>query len=64
MTGRCKKYRLLSGGDEEGSYEGDFEHHLYASNKYWKQLKREYPEYAEEMLSNCLSFELYYAVMR
>jgi len=64
MAGRCEKYALLSDDEHSGYYNDDTDHRLFASNKYWKQLMREYPEYAEEMLSNCLSFERYYAGMK
>ena len=31
------------------------------TNRYFRQLRREYPDYAEQLISNCLSFDRYYA---
>ncbi|RYM34559.1 hypothetical protein ERX46_04075 [Brumimicrobium glaciale] len=62
MAGRCESIRIKFESnrnfdrDKYDSY-ADF---VYYSNKYYNQIKANYPDVQEELLTNCLSFERYY----
>lgn len=63
MAGRCEKYRLM---DVLAVRSRHWAHHpepdvLYRKNRFWEQLRRQYPDDADELLSNCSSFDRYYA---
>jgi hypothetical protein len=61
MAGRCEKNRLIFlDGD---SYQGDYDkysEYLLTKNKYYQDLKTNYPEYYEELISSCSSFKNYF----
>jgi hypothetical protein len=62
MAGRCEKYRLLheiETGDEWVDEE-ETERRIFAANKYYKQIRTDYPEDYDELISNCHSFERYF----
>lgn len=58
MAGRCEKYRLLnvsaSGGD-------NYDDKIFNANQYYAQIKRQYPDYYDDLISNCTSFEEYFS---
>lgn len=58
MAGRCEKYRLRHGS--ESLYNID-DQAIFEQNKYYRELKAKYPEYYDDLISNCESFESYFA---
>lgn len=57
MAGRCEKYKL-NFAFGYGSYrERD---KLFKQNRYYKELKNQYPQYYDDLISNCESFESYF----
>lgn len=66
MAGRCEKYKLMDLFDQEKRYNSDinFEDHIFKSNKYYSQLKKEYPDDYDELISNCESFTMYFLARR
>ena len=54
MAGRCEKYALLLEEDAD-----PFK--AFKQNKYYTKLKQEYPQHYEELVSNCQSFNKYFA---
>jgi hypothetical protein len=59
MVGRCEKYKLLSTAGLKNQYIEDTT--LFRSNKYYAQLKKDYPQDYDELISNCESFNKYFA---
>lgn len=65
MSGRCEKQQLYF--DAPDSWDFDYDrfggYHKYFSskNQSYKKLKKDYPDYSEELMSNCFSFERYFA---
>ncbi len=66
MAGRCEKYLLMSQYDRSKMYdeENRFEDVIFETNKYYRQLKKEYPNDYDDLISNCESFTAYFAVRR
>ena len=65
MAGRCEKYRLMDVLSGHERWRNDVEDTiLFRKNKYWAQLKREYPDDYDELISNCTVFEQYFAAAR
>lgn len=64
MAGRCEKYRLMDVMADHSHWWFDQHELVFRKNRFWRQLRREYPGEAEELLSNCSSFERYYAAGR
>ncbi len=58
MAARCEWYKLLR---TNNSYEEDSENTIFTQNKFYSALKSEYPEYYEELTSNCESFGDYFS---
>ncbi|MFV0605539.1 MAG: hypothetical protein ACK5NK_06810 [Niabella sp.] len=54
MAGRCLKYRLLQ------QHKGN-DAAVFSKNTHFKQLKEKHPAYYNELISNCMSFEKYFA---
>lgn len=61
MAGRCEKYRLRH--EYESAYSRD-DDKIFDQNKYYRELKTKYPEYYDDLISNCESFESYFAAGR
>jgi hypothetical protein len=65
MKGRCEKHQLVF--DAPYSWEFDYDAHggynkyIYSKNKAYKQLNQEHSKYSKELMSNCFSFERYFA---
>ncbi|MBX3257268.1 MAG: hypothetical protein KF862_24290 [Chitinophagaceae bacterium] len=58
MAGRCEKHKL------NHAYEYSFnrdEEKIFKQNGYYRALKTQYPEYYDDLISNCESFENYFA---
>jgi hypothetical protein len=55
MAGRCEKYRIL--------YNSRYRDQAtkLADNRCYKDLRKEYPEYYEELMGNCQSFDSYFS---
>jgi len=66
MAGRCEKYKLIDLYDKEKMYNSEinFEDHIFESNKYYRQLKNQYPDDYDELISNCESFTSYFLARR
>jgi uncharacterized protein (UPF0297 family) len=62
MAGRCEKYSLRFSYDQkhEAEYDKRLEEYLFNSNRYYKLLKRNFPEHYDELISNCEAFDRYY----
>jgi hypothetical protein len=67
MLGRCEKHQLYFDAPDSWDFDydshGGYRNYFYSMNKSYKKLEKEYPNYAEELLSNCFSFERYFAKM-
>jgi hypothetical protein len=64
MAGRCEKYRLqyyYYKLDVAGIH---IDADVFKINKYYRQLKKRYPDYYDELIDNCESFEKYFNVRR
>lgn len=67
MAGRCASYaqQMTTGYNE---YPDDrfasYTDYIYHTNKYYKQLQKEFPDDQEQLLTNCHSFERYYNSLR
>jgi len=65
MKGRCEKHELMF--DAPDSWDFDYDKYggkrsyVYAKNQSYKKLISEYPDDAEDLMSNCYSFERYFA---
>jgi len=67
MAGRCEKYRLLHLETEKELRDNDYQHAdetVFRNNKLYRQLQKEYPDYYEDLMSNCTAFERYFAARR
>jgi hypothetical protein len=69
MAGRCEKYALMDDYDavesnSRYSLDFNFDDYIFHQNKLYQQLKKEYPDDYQELISNCYSFGKYYAVRR
>lgn len=64
MAGRCESYKLYF--EEEYNYDidykklGGYREYMFSKNKYYKQLKEDYPEWRDELVTNCHSFNRFY----
>lgn len=67
MLGRCEKHQLYfdapSSWDFDYDRYGGYNKYLSSMNQSYKKLKEDYPDDAEELMSNCFSFERYFAKM-
>ncbi len=66
MAGRCEKYNLQVLYEQKKNYHENrsSEDQIFDANKYYRQLKKEYPDDYDELLSNCESFTEYFAARR
>lgn len=68
MLGRCEKNQLYFDAPDSWDFDydryGGFQNYVYSKNKAYARLKQDYPSDAEELLSNCYSFERYFAKMK
>lgn len=68
MAGRCEKHDLMF--DAPYSWDFDYDAHggflsyFYSKNTSYQRLEQQFPEDAEELLSNCYSFERYFAELK
>lgn len=64
MAGRCESYRIYF--EEEYDYDfdydqvGGYDEYLFNKNTLYKRLKREFPQYERELITNCYSFNRFY----
>lgn len=64
MAGRCESYRLYF--DHEYDYDMDYDQYggyreyMFQKNEYYKQLKNEFPQWRDELVTNCHSFDRFY----
>lgn len=67
MAGRCEKYHLVySTSDPKEFYlpRDDNSKKHFDANIYYSRIKRQYPEYYDDLISNCYSFDDYFAARR
>jgi hypothetical protein len=73
MAGRCEKYRINANsqynpdaeyGYNEIAYEGNYDDWIFAQNRYYQKLKKEFPDQYDDLLSNCYSFKRYYTELK
>ncbi|MDB5258677.1 MAG: hypothetical protein JWM14_3372 [Chitinophagaceae bacterium] len=67
MAGRCEKYRLMSLFKRKADYDyfkDTDDKKLFDDNKYYAQLKTEYPIYYDDLISNCEAFGTYFLARR
>lgn len=60
MAGRCEKYRLYRQSYEHDDNYENIHNDVFNRNNYYKQLKQEYPDDYDELISNCESFDAYF----
>jgi hypothetical protein len=64
MAGRCEKYKITYklGQDDNYAYDPDedVDAKIFAANKYYKQIRSEYPDDYEQLIGNCYSFDAYF----
>ena len=58
LTGKCEKYSLNFDHDQLPWEIADKV--KVKPNKYYVQLKKRYPDYYDELMSNCYSFDEYF----
>jgi len=62
IAGRCEKYRLSSAYILQGEYLSSKSWDaLFEKNRYYAQLKKEYPGDYDDLISNCNSFNEYFS---
>ena len=65
MKGRCERHQLSFDAPDSWDFDydkvGGFSNYIYSQNKSYNKLKKDYPDDAEELMSNCFSFERYFA---
>lgn len=66
MAGRCEKYRLQFNLKDDDYYLETSKkwEKVFNSNVYYKQLKKQHPKDYDDLISNCYSFERYFAMRR
>lgn len=60
MAARCERHKLSHALD----YANYSEQKVFQQNAYFKALKKEYPDYYDDLISNCESFESYFAARK
>ncbi len=66
MAGRCEKYAIINNISPK-SYDmetEEYNHKVFEANKYYKQIKQQYPDYYSDLISNCESFGNYFSSRR
>ena len=65
MSGRCEKHQLYFDAPDSWDFDydkhGGFSNYISSKNKSYKKLQKDYPDDASELMSNCYSFERYFA---
>lgn len=68
MVGRCEKHEIYFDAPDSWDFDydsyGGFLNYAYSKNKAYERLSRDYPSDAADLLSNCYSFERYFAKMK
>lgn len=64
MVVRCEKHKIEYKGLEDWKRNADNSDSLFASNKYYLDLKTNYGEYFDDLVSNCDSFDEYFKARR
>lgn len=66
MAGRCEKHRLQATYDRDKQYDENrpYEYQIFEANAYYRELKLQYPDDYDELLSNCESFTPYFLARR
>lgn len=62
MAGKCEKYRIyreIETGPDRYNYSLNTDDSVFDANVYYAQIKKEYPEYYKDLISNCYVFEEY-----
>lgn len=64
MAGKCEKYRLKNKFYDEDKYNDlsgeEFSKKVFDSNNYYSQIQKQYPDYYDDLISNCESFDSYF----
>lgn len=63
MIGRCEKNRL-NYSDDRGYDSENYDSYLFANNKYYMDLQKKYPNYFDQLTSDCTYFEDYFKARR
>ena len=65
MKGRCEKHQLSFDAPNSWDFDyddvGGYRNYIYSNNKSYNKLQKEFPDDAKELMSNCFSFERYFA---
>lgn len=68
MLGRCERDQIYFDAPYEWDFDyesqGGYYNYLNSQNKAFQRLKSEYPDDARDLLSNCYSFERYFAKLK
>jgi len=73
MAGRCEKYRINAKsefnpayeyGHSDEPYQDNYDDWIFAQNRYYQKLKKEFPDQYDDLISNCYSFKRYYADLK
>lgn len=67
MQGRCENYNYDFMGENTTNYSsqaGNYEDRRFEQNKYYQDLKNNYPDQYEDMMSGCESFKAYFKARR
>ncbi len=59
LAGTCEKYKLYDEIEDHWDYD-DFPQYVFERNKMYAQLKREFPEHYEPLISNCAKLYVYF----
>ncbi len=60
MAGRCEKYRLYN-ESASSRYSMNAADSIFHANRYYTQLRRQYPDCYDDLISNCESFHNYFS---
>jgi hypothetical protein len=63
MVGRCEKYKLFNAYESSPYEQGKYDQ-IFTGNKYYKQLKKEFPNEYDDLISNCASLYGYYSSIK
>ncbi|WP_162128333.1 hypothetical protein [Flavobacterium phycosphaerae] len=65
MMGKCEKFRLENKNPYEyGQEYNDYDTFIFSKNKYYLDLKNKYPNYYQDLVSDCTFFENYFKARR
>ncbi len=67
MAGRCESYNKRMSTDyydfQSNKY-ADYNDYIFETNRYFQELKTQYPEDQDQLITNCYSFDRYYNSIR